>query len=137
MPEFPNFYILYGPNTNGGEIISALQRQAEFAVRSIKRLRRPNVAAVEARPWFYRRYNQWIQSAIAKTVWVQANNYYKSPSGRVVTQWPYGAVIYTLVTKLLRRPSERVFRASPSPVTGRQRQGGPANARVRVRIDDT
>ncbi len=137
VPEFPNFYILYGPNTNGGEIISALQRQAEFAVRSIKRLRRPNVAAVEARPWFYRRYNQWIQSAIAKTVWVQANNYYKSPSGRVVTQWPYGAVIYTLVTKLLRRPSERVFRASPSPVTGRQRQGGPANARVRVRIDDT
>ena len=34
---------------------------------------------MEVRPWFYRRYNQWIQGAIAKTVWVQANNYYKSP----------------------------------------------------------
>lgn len=110
VPEFPNFYILYGPNTNGGEIISALQRHAEFAVRSIKRLRRQNVTAVELRPWFYRRYNQWIQGAIAKTVWVQATNYYKSPSGRVVTQWPYGAVVYTAVTKLLGRFSENVTR---------------------------
>ena len=67
VPEFPNFYILYGPNTNGGEIISALQRQAEFAVRSIKRLRDENMSAIEVRPWFYRRYNRWIQGAIAKT----------------------------------------------------------------------
>lgn len=110
VPGFPNFYILYGPNTNGGEIVSALQRQAEFAVRSIKRLRDGNVAAIEVRPGFYRRYNQWVQGAIAKTSWVLSNNYYKSPSGRVVTQWPYGAIIYALVTKLLRRPSERVVR---------------------------
>jgi cation diffusion facilitator CzcD-associated flavoprotein CzcO len=114
VPEFPNFYILYGPNTNGGEIVSALQRQAEFAVRSIKRLRKPKVAAVEVRPSFYRRYNQWIQGAIAKTVWVQANNYYKSPSGRVVTQWPYGAVIYRAVTKLLGPLSEKVTRVAPA-----------------------
>lgn len=110
VPEFPNFYILYGPNTNGGEIVSALERQAEFAVRSIKRLRGRNVAAVEVRPWLYHRYNQWIQGAIAKTAWVQANNYYKSPSGRVVTQWPYGAVIYAAVTKLLGPLSEKVIR---------------------------
>ena len=44
VPEFPNFYILYGPNTNGGEIVSALQRQAEFAVRSIKRLRDDSIS---------------------------------------------------------------------------------------------
>lgn len=109
VPGFPNFYILYGPNTNGGEILSALVRQAEFAVRSIKRLRK-GAATVEVRPWFYRWYNQWVQAAIAKTAWVQSNNYYKSPSGRVVTQWPYGAVIYALVTKLLGRPSERITR---------------------------
>jgi cation diffusion facilitator CzcD-associated flavoprotein CzcO len=109
VPGFPNFYILYGPNTNGGEILSALVRQAEFAVRSIRRLRK-GAATVEVRPWFYHRYNQWVQAAIAKTAWVQSNNYYKSPSGRVVTQWPYGAVIYALVTKLLGPLSERITR---------------------------
>lgn len=118
VPEFPNFYILYGPNTNGGEIVSALERQTEFAVRSIKRLRRRNVAAVEVRPWLYRRYNRWVQGAIAKTAWVRANNYYKSPSGRVVTQWPYGAVVYAAVIKLLGPLSETVI---PGP-----RAAGPA-----------
>lgn len=114
VPEFPNFYILYGPNTNGGEIVSALVRQAEYAVRSIKRLRDEDIAGIEVRPWFYRRYNRWIQGAMAKTAWVQSNNYYKSPSGRVVTQWPYGAVIYRAVTTLLGRPSERVIRRTRS-----------------------
>jgi hypothetical protein len=74
-----------GPNTNGGEIISALQRQAEFAVRSINRPRDDSVERIEVRPWFYRRYNQCIQSFMATTSWIQSNNYYKSPSGRVVT----------------------------------------------------
>ena len=107
VPHFPNLYILYGPNTNGGEIVSALVRQAKYAVRSIKRLRNENVAGIEVRPWFYRRYNRWIQGAMAKTAWVQSNNYYKSASGRVVTQWPYGAIIYRAVTKLLGRPSRK------------------------------
>lgn len=112
VPEFPNFYILYGPNTNGGEIVSALVRQAEYAVRSIRRLRDDGIAGIEVRPWCYRRYNRWLQGAIAKTAWVRSNNYYKAPSGRVVTQWPYGAVVYRMVTALLRRPSERVIRRS-------------------------
>ena len=127
VPQFPNFYILYGPNTNGGEIVSALVRQAEYAVRSIKRLRNENIAGIEVRRWFYRRYNQWIQGAMAKTAWVQSNNYYKSSSGRVVTQWPYGAVVYRAVTKLLGRPSERVIRR---PSTTRARKASIMTAEV-------
>jgi cation diffusion facilitator CzcD-associated flavoprotein CzcO len=110
VPEFPNFYILYGPNTNGGEIVSHLERQSEFAVRSIKRLRRDDAARIEVRPSYYRRYNRWVQGAIAKTAWVRSNNYYKADSGRVVTQWPYGALVYGALTKLLGPPSERVTR---------------------------
>jgi cation diffusion facilitator CzcD-associated flavoprotein CzcO len=110
VPEFPNFYILYGPNTNGGEIVTHLERQAEYAARSIKRLRRSEVASIEVRPSFYRVYNRWVQGAIAKTAWVKAKNYYKADSGRVVTQWPYGALIYGALTKLLGRVSEQATR---------------------------
>ena len=119
VPEFPNFYILYGPNTNGGEIVSHLERQSEFAVRSIKRLRRTDAASIEVRPSFYRRYNRWVQGAIAKTAWVKSNNYYKADSGRVVTQWPYGALVYGALTKLLGPPSEKVTRRRPSSNGGR------------------
>lgn len=115
VPEFPNFYILYGPNTNGGEIVSHLERQAEYAVRSLKRLRRHGGAAVEVRPSFYRLYNRWVQRAIAKTAWVAANNYYKADSGRVVTQWPYGSLLYGALTKGLGRVSEKVTYRSGGP----------------------
>jgi cation diffusion facilitator CzcD-associated flavoprotein CzcO len=40
VPGFPNFFILYGPNTNGGEIVSCLERQAEHVVTAAKRLMR-------------------------------------------------------------------------------------------------
>ena len=106
VPGFPNFYILYGPNTNGGEIISQLERQAEFAVRTIGQLRSPLIDAIDVRTCFYERYNEWLQRAIAKTSWAVSNNYYKSESGRVVTQWPYGAVIYRAMTRTLRKPSQ-------------------------------
>lgn len=110
VPGFPNFFILYGPNTNGGEVVSQLERQAEFAVRSIGRIGRRGVTAVEVRPSFYAISNRWLQRAIAKTAWVRSNNYYTTPSGRVVTQWPYGVIAYGVATKLLGPPSERVSR---------------------------
>jgi hypothetical protein len=34
------------------------------------------------------------------------NNYFKSPTGKVVTQWPYGNVSYRVLTKVLGRVSE-------------------------------
>ena len=38
VPGFPNFFMLYGPGTNGGEIVMMLESQAEYAVRAIKRM---------------------------------------------------------------------------------------------------
>ena len=40
VPGFPNFYMLYGPNTNGGEIIFFLEHQSAYAVRAMKRMMR-------------------------------------------------------------------------------------------------
>ena len=36
VPEFPNFFILYGPGTNGGEIVTMLESQAEYVVRAMQ-----------------------------------------------------------------------------------------------------
>ena len=38
MPGFPNFFMIYGPGTNGGEIVTMLESQAEYAVRAVKRM---------------------------------------------------------------------------------------------------
>ncbi len=106
VPGFPNFYMLYGPNTNGGEIVTHLERQAEFVVRAVRRMVRSNVTAIEVRRRFYELFNRWLDRSLAKTAWVVSNNYYKTPSGRVVTQWPYGTLLYGTLTKSLGRISE-------------------------------
>src|SRR5690606_16287164 len=51
VPEFPNFFILYGPNTNGGtSIIAQLERQAELTVRAIRRIERAGAGVVDTDP---------------------------------------------------------------------------------------
>jgi cation diffusion facilitator CzcD-associated flavoprotein CzcO len=106
VPGFPNFYMLYGPNTNGGEIVSHLERQAEFVVRAVRRMTSGKVTAIEVRQQPYDLFNRWLERSMAKTAWVVSNNYYKTPSGRVVTQWPYGTFLYGALTKVLGRISE-------------------------------
>ena len=49
VPGFPNFFMLYGPGTNGGEIVTMLEAQAEYAVRAVKRMMRERVTAIEVR----------------------------------------------------------------------------------------
>ena len=109
---FPNFFMLYGPGTNGGDIVSMLEAQAAYAVRAVTRMRRERVTAIEVRSSFEARWYRWLQSKMAGTSWTMTNNYFKSPTGKIVTQWPYGNVMYTLLTKLLGRVSETTSRRS-------------------------
>ena len=106
VPDFPNFFMLYGPGTNGGEIVIMLESQAEFAVRAMKRMRRTGATAIEVKASFEARWYRWLQSRVRGTSWESTGNYFRSPTGAIVTQWPYGNVPYRVLTKLLGRVSE-------------------------------
>ncbi len=108
VPNFPNFYIMYGPGTNGGEIVSMLMRQAEHIVKSVKRMVRRQVSALEVRPTWASVYDAWLLSQVQSTVWEVSDNYYKSSTGKIVTQWPYSPGTYGLMVRVLGRWSEQV-----------------------------
>jgi cation diffusion facilitator CzcD-associated flavoprotein CzcO len=110
VPGFPNFFMLYGPGTNGGDIVSMLEAQAKYAARAVKRMTQARVTAVEVKPRYEARWNAWLQSRMGGTSWAVSNNYFKSETGKVVTQWPYGNARYVLMTKLLGRISETTRR---------------------------
>lgn len=111
VPGFPNFFMLFGPNTFGGAGIAfMLECQADFAARAVKRLARRRARAIEVRESFMVRYNRMLQRKIRQSAWLETNNYYKSASGRVVTQYPYSAAFYLLTTKVLMRPSSSLRR---------------------------
>jgi cation diffusion facilitator CzcD-associated flavoprotein CzcO len=106
VPEFPNLYLLYGPNTNGAAPITYVhERQATYVVTNLKRMRRTGAKSVEVKSSWTEMYNRVLQRRLASTAWAQGNNYFKAPNGRIVTQWRDGLVVFSLLLKLLRRPA--------------------------------
>ncbi|WP_051792975.1 flavin-containing monooxygenase [Amycolatopsis jejuensis] len=103
VPGFPNFFMLYGPNTNGGfSIVAQLERQAEVAAKAVTRMRRGSV--VDTKPGAARRWVRWIDRELLRSTPVMeagCTNYYHSASGRNVTQWPRPHGEYYLLTKIL------------------------------------
>ena len=108
VPGFPNFFIMYGPNTNGGLTVSNFEHEADFIVHQIRRVLTKNKSTVDARERVSAVYNRWVQHRISSTAWVDGSNYFASSTGRIVTQWPEGAAVYALVLLALRRLGTRV-----------------------------
>ena len=90
---FPNLFMLYGPNTNGGNsIILMLEFQIDYALRLIEEAKSANVDWIDVRRDVMAEYNAGLQEKLEKVeVWHSgANDYYRGPSGKIVTQWPLG-----------------------------------------------
>jgi hypothetical protein len=110
---------MYGPGTNGGEIVSMLMRQAEYIVRAVKRMGRERVTALEVKSAWAELYDVWLQSQVNVTSWAVADNYYKTASGKIVTQWPFSPGVYGLLVRALGHRSMMTRRRTLEPVADR------------------
>jgi cyclohexanone monooxygenase len=111
VPGFPNFFMLYGPNTNVGSnsVIFMLEAQAHYVVRALRYLRRhqKSYVAVRAKTMseFIDKIDEWMEG----TVWTtRCNSYFRAPNGRVVTQWPRSARDFWSMTRRFR-PRDYTF----------------------------
>jgi len=88
--------MMYGPNTNSGSIIFMLETQADFIVSQIQRMERDRLAWIDIRADEQRAYNDRLQDDLGKVeVWqASCSNYYRTPEGRIVTQWPHTMTEY-------------------------------------------
>jgi len=105
VPGFPNFFMLYGPNTNVGSnsVIFMLEAQAHYVVRALKYMRRrkKSYVAVQAQAMadFIDKIDGWMEG----TVWTtRCNSYFRAANGRVVTQWPRSARDFWNMTRRFR-----------------------------------
>ena len=98
VPGFPNFFMMYGPNTNSAPLVSFYEAQARFAARAIARLASRRARTVEVSAAVASAYDRWLQAALRRTVWVQADSYFRAGTGRIVYQWPFCASKYILGT---------------------------------------
>lgn len=93
---FPNLFMLYGPNTNQGSLITMIEWEVDHALAHIRRLVTENLAWIDVKADRQAAYNEQLQKDIESIeAWADGcNNYYSAPSGRVVTQWPKNMSAY-------------------------------------------
>jgi cyclohexanone monooxygenase len=120
VPGFPNFFMLYGPNTNVGSnsVIFMLEAQAQYIVRALKQLRRKNKRYIAVRPSALADFVAKIDRWMVGTVWTtRCSNYFRAPNGRVVTQWPRSARSFWGMTRRFK-PADFRFEAPALPIPG-------------------
>lgn len=105
VPGYPNFFLLYGPNTNLGHnsIIFMIECQAAYITRCLRRLLRGG-SAFEVKAEAMQRYQARLERAMARTVWAAGcNSWYKTAAGKVTNNWSGFTVEYWWRTRRPRR----------------------------------
>jgi cyclohexanone monooxygenase len=99
---YPNFFTLYGPNTNGvNSILYIHEAQTTFIRHILDVMGGRGARTIEVRSEAQRRYNDEIQAEMAGKVWLACTNYFRHPSGKVVTQLPYSGRAFFERTRAL------------------------------------
>jgi 4-hydroxyacetophenone monooxygenase len=99
IPEFPNFFTLYGPNLqpgHGGSLIFVLEMQMRYIRDIISKMAAEGIGSVEVRQDIHDDYNDRVDEAHEHMVWTHPgmSSYYRNDRGRIVVNSPYRNVDY-------------------------------------------
>lgn len=92
VPDFPNLFIVTGPNTGIGHTsaLFLIEAQMHYILNSIKNVTSRNKKSIEVTANAEAQYTQHIHQEMEQTVWKngQCNSWYKSKSGKVIAMFP-------------------------------------------------
>jgi 4-hydroxyacetophenone monooxygenase len=113
VPEFPNFFLIYGPNTNlshGGSAVFHSECQIRYIMQGLRELIETGAGALEVRPEPFWDYQEKVDAAHREMVWSHpgVTSWYKNGAGRVHAASPWRLVDYRNMTAVFD-PSEYEF----------------------------
>ncbi len=113
IPNFPNFFLMYGPNTNivvNGSIIYFSECEARYVLGCLRMLIEDRHKAMDCKQEVHDAYNERIDKGNLQRVWGVAtvNSWYKNEKGRVSQNWPFNLIEYWQQTKE-PNPADYVF----------------------------
>lgn len=100
VPDFPNFFMLYGPNTNLGHnsIVFMIESQIGHVMRCLKTMRSTNTKAIEIKRAPYQLFNTQVEQRLKSTVWHGCKSWYVDAKGHSSTNWPGFTAAYRWIT---------------------------------------
>ena len=115
---FPNFFMLYGPNTNLGHnsIIFMFESQVQYIVKCIQSMIDYNLKYMDLKKDTMIQYNLQLQHEVKQTVWdTNCGSWYKNEAGKITNNWPHTTVDYWWKTKHLNLNDFHQENNSPEP----------------------
>jgi cation diffusion facilitator CzcD-associated flavoprotein CzcO len=92
VPGFPNMFLLYGPNTNGGtgSVIFTIESGIGHVLAVLEELDRAEAARIEIRREAAEGFDRELRAALAGTVWHSGcTSWYVDEDGNDPSQWPW------------------------------------------------
>jgi 4-hydroxyacetophenone monooxygenase len=104
VPDFPNFFMLYGPNTNivaNGSIIFFSECEVHYIMGCLRLLLERGARTLDCRPDSYDAYTDSIDAANRQMVWGHGDvrSWYRNDKGRVTQNWPFSMLEYWRLTR--------------------------------------
>jgi cation diffusion facilitator CzcD-associated flavoprotein CzcO len=92
VPGFPNLFLLYGPNTNGGSgsVVNTIECGMTHVIAGLEELDRAEARRIEVRREAADAFDRELRAALAGTVWHSGcTNWYVDENGHDPNQWPW------------------------------------------------
>jgi cyclohexanone monooxygenase len=103
VPNFPNFFILLGPNTGLGHnsIIVMIEAQINYTAEALLYMQEHNVQSLDVKQNVHDEYNRNIQKKLKNTVWQSGgcHSWYQDAKGYNTAIWPHFTWVYMLLLK--------------------------------------
>jgi cation diffusion facilitator CzcD-associated flavoprotein CzcO len=104
VPGFPNMFLLYGPNTNGGtgSVIYTIEANVNHVIGALRELERAQARRIELNAARLEAFDRELRAALATSVWhTGCTSWYVDSNGNDPNQWPWLWSTY-------RRRAERI-----------------------------
>jgi len=104
IPNFPNFFCLYGPNTNiviNGSIIYFSECGVRYILGLVKMLLADRARAIEVKGAVHDEFNVAVDAENGRMAWgwSNVNTWYRNAHGRISQNWPFTLLEYWQRTK--------------------------------------
>ncbi len=104
VPDFPNYFMLYGPNLqpgHGGSLIFVVEMQVRYIMDMLSKMVSNGLGAVDVKPEVHAQYNANVDAEHENMVWTHPgmSTYYRNDRGRIVINSPYRNVDFFEMTR--------------------------------------
>jgi cation diffusion facilitator CzcD-associated flavoprotein CzcO len=99
---FPNFFMLYGPNTNlaHNSLVYMIESQIHYVMACLTRLCRDEIRSLAIRKDVQDRFNARIQKRLQNSQWSKGcTSWYLTATGKNTANWPGQSFVFRLKTR--------------------------------------